>query len=63
VGGECSQIGPITTEDGAARFGHGHDDGVDRGSLSRLGPQGGGSASERLRDGFSDVAGLEEPIG
>ncbi len=44
----------ITGEDGAAGFGGGHDDGVDRGAPSGLGAEGRGSSCSRFADAFVD---------
>jgi hypothetical protein len=63
VGSERLDVTTITREDGAARFGEGHDEGIDRGTRAGASPEFGGAACEVSADRRLDDARLEEPVG
>ena len=62
MGGECRKVLDVGTEDHAARFGTGHDDGVHGGALAGEMAKLACSTGERRRQDLSDITGLEQPV-
>lgn len=63
VGSERLDVSTITREDGAARFGEGHDEGIDRGTCPGASSEFGGAACEVSTDRRLDDARLQESVG
>ncbi len=62
MGGEGSEIGNVTAQDGAARFRHGHNNGIHCRAPFGQGTERSGSARNELWQLFGDFASLEESV-